>query len=100
MNGRPPFAPATATMSIESCPSDSQTPPATFPNLMTDVLRDFLDDFAIVYLDDILIFSRTLEEHKRHVRLVLERLRANGLFAKPEKCSFHQSEIEYLGFIV
>jgi hypothetical protein len=74
--------------------------PSTFQNLMNDVLRDFLDDFAIVYLDDILIFSRSLEEHKRHVRLVLERLRANGLFAKPEKCFFHQEEIEYLGFIV
>jgi hypothetical protein len=74
--------------------------PATFQNLMNDVLRDFLDDFTIVYLDDILIFSRSLEEHKRHVRLVLERLRANGLFTKPEKCSFHQDETEYLGYIV
>jgi hypothetical protein len=74
--------------------------PATFQNLMNDVLRDFLDDFAVVYLDDILIFSKTLDEHKRHVRLVLERLRANGLFAKPEKCFFHQNEVEYLGFIV
>jgi transposase InsO family protein len=74
--------------------------PATFQNLMNDVLRDFLDVFAVVYLDDILIFSPTLDEHKRHVRLVLERLRTNGLFAKPEKCFFHQKEIEYLGFIV
>ena len=74
--------------------------PATFQNLMNDVLRDFLDDFSIVYLDDILIFSQSLEEHTHHVRRVLERLRANGLFAKPEKCSFHQKEIEYLGFIV
>jgi transposase InsO family protein len=74
--------------------------PATFQNLMNDVLRDFLDDFAVVYLDDILIFSRSLDEHKRHVRRVLERLRANGLFAKPEKCVFHQSEVEYLGFLV
>ena len=74
--------------------------PATFQNLMNDVLRDFLDDFAIVYLDDILIFSATLDEHKRHVRSVLERLRAYGLFAKPEKCFFHQDEVEYLGFLV
>ena len=74
--------------------------PATFQNLMNDIFREFLDDFAIVYLDDILIFSQTLEEHKRHVRLVLERLRANGLFAKPEKCSFYQDEIDYLGYIV
>jgi transposase InsO family protein len=74
--------------------------PATFQNLMNDVLRDFLDDFAIVYLDDILIFSKTIDEHKRHVRLVLERLRDNGLFAKPEKCAFHQDEVEYLGLIV
>jgi hypothetical protein len=50
--------------------------------------------------DNVLIFSRSLDEHKRHVRLVLERLRANGLFAKPEKCAFHQTEIEYLGYLV
>jgi len=74
--------------------------PATFQHLMNDVLRDFLDDFAVVYLDDVLIFSHSLDEHKRHVRLVLERLRANGLFAKPEKCAFHQTEIEYLGYLV
>jgi transposase InsO family protein len=53
-----------------------------------------------VYLDDILIFSRSLDDHKRHVRRVLERLRDNGLFAKPEKCAFHRDEIEYLGYIV
>ena len=74
--------------------------PATFQNLMNDVLRDFLDSFAVVYLDDILIYSRSIDDHQRHVRLVLERLRANGLFAKPEKCAFHQDEIEYLGYLV
>jgi len=74
--------------------------PATFQNLMNDIFREFLDDFAVVYLDDILIFSRSLDEHERHVRLVLERLRDNGLFANPEKCSFHQSEVEYLGYLV
>jgi len=74
--------------------------PATFQHLMNDVLRDFLDDFVVVYLDDILIFSTSLDEHKRHVRRVLERLRDNGLFAKPEKCAFHQREIEYLGYLV
>jgi len=74
--------------------------PATFQHFMNDVLRDFLDDFAVVYLDDILIYSRDLDEHKHHVRRVLERLRANGLFAKPEKCAFHRREIEYLGYVV
>ena len=74
--------------------------PATFQHLMNDVLREFLDDFVVVYLDDILIFSQSREDHTRHVRLVLDRLRTNGLFAKPEKCSFYQSEVEYLGYLV
>ena len=60
--------------------------PATFQTLMESVFADFLDKFVIVYLDDVLIFSRDEDEHRRHVRLVLERLREHQLFASREKC--------------
>lgn len=53
--------------------------PAVFQELMNDILRDMLDIFVVVYLDDILVFSKTLEEHILHVRLVLSRLLDNGL---------------------
>ncbi|KAL3992222.1 crystallin, alpha A [Sarotherodon galilaeus] len=61
--------------------------PAVFQNLVNDVLRDFLDRFVFVYLDDILIFSKNLEEHRVHVRAVLQRLLENKLFVKAEKWS-------------
>ena len=71
--------------------------PATFQHLMNHTFRDFLDDFVLVFLDDILIFSRTMEDHERHVRLVLERLRREKLFAKQSKCEFFRAEVEFLG---
>ena len=74
--------------------------PATFQHLVNHIFRDFLDIFVVVYIDDILIFSKNKEDHQEHVRKVLQRLRENDLFAKPEKCSFHTDTVEYLGFIV
>ncbi len=74
--------------------------PATFQHFITDILRDFLDQFVLVYLDDILIYSDSVAEHKRHVRMVLERLQQHGLHLKPEKCQFHVTETEYLGYII
>ncbi|XP_057692820.1 uncharacterized protein LOC130916258 [Corythoichthys intestinalis] len=74
--------------------------PAVFQSLINDVLRDMLNVFCFVYLDDILIFSRSLQEHQQHVRLVLQRLLENKLFVKAEKCEFHQDSIQFLGFIV
>ena len=74
--------------------------PATFQYFINDVLRDFLDLFVIVYLDDILIFSSSLEFHRRHVRSVLGRLRQHGLYAKAEKCEFEQESIPFLGLII
>ena len=60
--------------------------PATFMHLMHEIFRPHLDNFVLVFLDDILIFSKTLEEHQQHVRQVLELLRKNKLFAKESKC--------------
>ena len=56
--------------------------------------------FVIVYLDDILVYSLTEAEHTEHVILVLEALRAHGLFTKLEKCSFSQTQVEYLRYII
>lgn len=74
--------------------------PAVFQALVNDVLRDFLNHFVFVYLDDILIFSRSRAEHVKHVRLVLRRLLENRLFCKAEKCEFHASTVSFLGFII
>ncbi|KAJ0068821.1 hypothetical protein NL108_011442 [Boleophthalmus pectinirostris] len=74
--------------------------PAVFQALVNDVLRDFLNRFVFVYLDDILIFSRDPSEHRQHVRLVLQRLLENKLFVKGEKCEFHASSVSFLGFII
>ena len=74
--------------------------PAVFQTLVNDVLRDMLNQFVFVYLDDILIFSPDEETHVEHVRRVLKRLLSNHLFAKAEKCEFHVSSVTFLGFIV
>uniref|UniRef100_A0A674NT72 ribonuclease H n=1 Tax=Takifugu rubripes TaxID=31033 RepID=A0A674NT72_TAKRU len=74
--------------------------PAVFQCLVNDMLRDLLNKSVFVYLDDILIFSRSLEEHVGHVREVLKRLLENKLYAKAEKCEFHVSSVSFLGFVI
>ncbi len=74
--------------------------PAVFQNLVNDVLGDMLSRFVFVYLDDILIFSKSETEHGQHVRAVLQRLLQNQLFVKAEKCEFHFSTVSFLGFIL
>lgn len=74
--------------------------PAAFMNIMNDVFSDFVDKFVMVYLDDILIFSDSWEEHVKHIRLVLERLRKHKLYAKISKCKFGVQEADYLGFVL
>ena len=71
--------------------------PAVFMRLMNEVFHDYLDKFVIVFIDDILIYSRSEEEHKEHLRMVLERLRDRKLFAKLSKCRFWKREIGFLG---
>lgn len=71
--------------------------PATFMRVMNDALRPYLDEFVLVYLDDILIFSKTEEEHLEHVRLVLDVLRKEKLYASPKKCEFGRTTIKFLG---
>ncbi|KAI3373742.1 hypothetical protein L3Q82_022329, partial [Scortum barcoo] len=74
--------------------------PAVFQALINDVLRDFLNRFVFVYLDDILIYSKNLSDHQVHVRQVLQRLLENHLFVKREKCEFHAPQVSFLGFIL
>jgi hypothetical protein len=74
--------------------------PAVFQAFIQDTLRDLLDVVCVVYLDDILIFSRTQEEHDENTRRILERLQRAGLFANAKKCEFDRSEVSYLGFII
>jgi hypothetical protein len=74
--------------------------PATFQAYINKALRGLVDDFCIVYLDDILVFSKTREEHDQHLQRVCERLRDAELYAKLSKCQFYQTEIEFLGFII
>jgi hypothetical protein len=74
--------------------------PATFMRVINDVLRPFLDDCVIVYLDDILIFRKSREEHVKHVKQVLDVLRKEKLFLKMSKCEFGKTSLIYLGHIV
>lgn len=74
--------------------------PGTFMHLMHQSFRKHLDDFVLVFLDDILIYSKTLEEHEQHVRQVLEVLRKEKLYAKESKCEFFRTEVEFLGHMV
>jgi hypothetical protein len=74
--------------------------PTVFMCLMNDIFINYLDKFFIVFLDDILIYSKSEEEHEHHLRLVLQVLREHQLYAKLSKCSFYQEKIHYLGHII
>lgn len=73
---------------------------AVLQALVNDILRDMLNCFIIVYLDNRLIFSRNMEEHIQHVRFVLRWLLENKLFVKAEKCDFHLISASFLGLII
>ncbi|RYF05295.1 MAG: RNA-directed DNA polymerase, partial [Deltaproteobacteria bacterium] len=74
--------------------------PAEFMALMENTFREELNKFVLVFLDDILIYSRTLEEHEQHLNVVLERLGAAKLYGKLSKCQFARAEVEFLGHYV
>ncbi len=71
--------------------------PATFWTLMNDIFRDRFDDFVVIYIGDILVYSNFMEEHVEHLRKVFQRLRENKLYAKFEKCKFEVMEVDFLG---
>jgi hypothetical protein len=72
--------------------------PATFQQIMNDIFRDMLDQFIIIYIDDLLIYSSDPAEHPNHVQAVLKRLSDHKLYAKLEKCQFNKKEVEFVGF--
>ena len=74
--------------------------PSTFMRVMNDLFRPFIDDFVIVYLDDILVFSQTWEEHVKHVKQVLDVLVRKKMYLKMSKCEFGKTSLVYLGYIV
>ena len=74
--------------------------PAIFQHMMTDIFQDLIGVYVLVYLDDIIIYSENPNDHKRHVRIVFERLRKYKLYCKLEKCSFATDAISYLGYVI
>ncbi|KAA0054781.1 ty3-gypsy retrotransposon protein [Cucumis melo var. makuwa] len=74
--------------------------PAVFMDLMNRVFREFLDTFMVVFIDDILIYSKTEAEHEEHLRMVLQTLRDNKLYAKFSKCEFWLKKMSFLGHVV
>eukprot|EP00253_Pinus_taeda_P013819 PITA_13819 len=74
--------------------------PTTFMCLMNNIFHQYLDRFVLIFIDDRLIYSCTMEEHKEHLRLVLQTLREHQLYAKFRKCDFFKEEIQYLGDII
>ncbi len=100
MSGRPRLTTPRGHFEYLVMPFGLSNSPAVFQALVNDVLRDMVDQFIYVYLDDILIFSSSLQEHVQHVRRVLQRLLENGLFVKAEKCEFHAQSVTFLGYVV
>jgi hypothetical protein len=73
---------------------------AYFMYLMSKVFMEYLDKFVVVFIDDILIFSKMEEEHEKYLRLVLEKLRSNKLYSKFSKCEFCLTEVAFLGHVI
>ena len=74
--------------------------PMTFMCLVNSAIIKYLDKFVLVFLDDILIYSKNEEEHEEHLRLTLQLLREHKLYAKLSKCDFYKDRIQYLGHII
>jgi hypothetical protein len=74
--------------------------PAYFMYLMNKVFMEYLDKFVVVFIDDILMYSRNKEEHEEHLRLILQKLRDNQLYAKLSKCEFWLEEVSFLGHVI
>jgi len=74
--------------------------PANFMYLMNKVFMEYLDKFVVVFIDDILVFSRSEEEHEEHLRLVMQKLREHQLYAKFSKCEFWLKEVSFLGHVI
>ncbi len=94
------FSTTTGHWEYQVMPFGLANAPAVFQAFINDVLREMLNRFVFVYLDDILIFSDSLQEHIDHIQQVLKKLLENHLFVKLEKCEFHVSQVSFLGYVV
>ena len=74
--------------------------PTAFQDMANDIFRDLLDVCLIIYLDDLLVYSKTQEGHDFHALLVLKWLPEHGLYVKLEKCSFGCNQVEFLGYVI
>jgi hypothetical protein len=74
--------------------------PATFQAYINNILQKYLDVFVVVYLDDILVYLKTYDDHVRDVRKVLQALADTKMKIKPEKTEFYKTEVKFLGYIV
>ena len=74
--------------------------PVAFMCLMNNVMHKYLDKFVVIFIEDILIYSKSKEEHKEHLKMVLQELREHQIFAKFSKCDFFKDKIQYLGHVV
>ena len=74
--------------------------PTVFMCLMNNVLHKYLNKFVVVFIDDILIYSKSKEEHEEHLKIVLKVLREHQIYAKFSKCDFFKDKIQYLGHVI
>jgi hypothetical protein len=74
--------------------------PAIFMDYMNGIFCPYLDKFVVVFIDDILIYSKTVEEHEEHLKLVLGTLKEKPLYAKLDKCEFWLEEVQFLGHVI
>ena len=74
--------------------------PATFMTLMNSIFRNQLDKFVLVFMDDILIYSKSMKEHKDHLKQVFDILKSHKLYAKLSKCEFFKTSVEFLGHVI
>ena len=74
--------------------------PAAFIDLMNEVFRPYMDQFVVVFINDILVYSKDAQEHEQHLRIVSDMLRENRLYAKLRRCNFWLKEVSFLGHIV
>ena len=74
--------------------------PVFYQAIVNNILAEYLDIFAVIYLDDIFIYSKTLEKHIRYIKTILDKLRPSKLLLGKEKCEFHKHKVDFLGFIV
>ena len=74
--------------------------PAAFMDMMNHIYKKYLDQFIVVFVDDILVYSKTQEEHEEHLHIALKILREHELYAKKDKCEFWMEEVKFLGHVV